>query len=233
MIQTNDGGFANPLFWVQATEARAAHVPFGVYVFVEGGCAQCEANLSYETAKGSGYTLGAWADAEIPSAYPVTCTVVKDLHVHFHIVGVYSSPGIYAGGRCEGYLWPALWGGGKAYPFAGYPSSAVKVRQWSGSGTLPGFSGQVDRDEALGLLALAHPQPTHAQAVARWHRELNAHYVLRRELHNDIDRHHCRLTPPTLGHAVPASYHTVCGRWLKHGKEEARIIAAFHAREIF
>jgi GH25 family lysozyme M1 (1,4-beta-N-acetylmuramidase) len=75
--------------------------------------------------------------------------------------------------------------------------------------------------------------PTRAQTVARWHRELNTHYTLRAELHSDIDRHHCRLTPPTLGHAKPPKYHTLCGRWLQHGHEEARTISAFHAKNIY
>jgi hypothetical protein len=231
IIQTNDGGFGNPLFFAQAAEARNARIPFGVYTFVEGGCGGCEAATSFSVAKGSGYSLGAWADAEVPAAYPVACTVVNALHVHYRIVGVYGSPGTYRGGRCQGYLWPAEWGGGQAYSFAGYPRSAVKIRQWSGTSHLLGQ--EIDRDEDLGLLALAHPAPSHAQVVARWKRELDVAYVLRNELHADIDRHHCRLTPPTLGHAKPPSYHTACAYWLRHGQVEVRRIAAFHAKGVF
>lgn len=237
IVQTNDGGAHNPLFAAQVTGAFRAGLKIGVYLFVEGGSASYQVAVAKSVARSvpSSYiTLGGQADAEVSSAYAVTCAVVHGLHAGFRVVGVYGSPGTYRGGRCEGYVWPAEWGSGRAYPLPGYPDSAIKFRQNCGTCRLNGFSGEVDRDEDLGLLALASPpKPTHAQIVARWHRELDAHYRLRAELHGDIDRHRCRLTPPTLGHAVPARYHTLCGRWVAHGKREAGAIDAFHRKEVF
>jgi len=99
-----------------------------------------------------------------------------------------------------------------------------------------GFNGVSTTDMSrleVAESAFTGSAPTRAQAVARWHRELNKAYELRAELHADIDRRHCRLTPPTLGHATPPSYHTLCGLWLAHGKREAARIADFHHLGIY
>jgi hypothetical protein len=150
--------------------------------------------------------------------------IVATLHRYgFAIVGVYASPGNYTGGRCDGYIWPAEWGVGVPYPLAGYPVSAIELRQWCGTCFLTGI--EIDRDEDRGLLALVKPAPSHKQVVERERRELHGHERLRAELHADIDRHHCRPGPRWYGHAVPKQYHTLCGRWLKHGNIEVKEIA--------
>lgn len=71
-----------------------------------------------------------------------------------------------------------------------------------------------------------------AQIKAAKVRSLRAHEQLRAELHGDIDRHHCRLTPPTRGHARPPSYHTVCGRWLREGRTATAVINRYHREGI-
>jgi hypothetical protein len=184
IIQTNDGFFRNPFYWLQAAAARNAGIPFGTYTFLEGASGAAQANLSASIAAGTGRSLGIWADAEQSSAYPVTCSYVNAAAAHAHIFGVYGSPGTYAGGRCRGYLWPAEWGSGHAYSFAGYPPSAIKVRQWCGTCRVPWHAGEIDRDESLGLLALAAPAPTPAQK--------HAALIRRRDtLLADLHRHGC------------------------------------------
>ena len=229
IIQTNAGAFRNPFYWLQAADARNAGLPFGTYTFIEpsmGGSTQ--ANISAAVRKGSGASLGMWADAEVGGAYEQACPYTST--APSNIVGVYSSNGNWPGYRCKGYDWPANWGGGSATPLPGYTSSATKVRQWCGTCRFPGFSGEVDRDESLGLLSLVNPPgPTHAEVVARWHRELNAHYRLRAALHVLIERHKCRPGQ----HATPASYHTVCVYWLVRGQVQVRIILAFHRKGIY
>jgi Glycosyl hydrolases family 25 len=236
IIQTNDGGYRNPLFRAQVQAADRARIPWGVYTFIapgESGASQAETAISM--SQGLGRTLGVWADAEVPGAYQEACPyTARARSASIHIYGVYSSPGLWPGYRCDGYIWPAEWGTGPVYPLSGYPQSAIVFRQWCGTCTLAGI-GEVDRDEDHGLLTLAHgaPRPTHAQTVARWHRELDAHYVLRQQLHNDIDRRHCRPGKPWHGHADPPSYHTLCGRWLKHGAAENREIHSLHEKGIY
>jgi hypothetical protein len=167
-----------------------------------------------------------WADAEQPGAYQNTCSYTAGARARgVHIYGVYSSPGIYTGGRCDGYAWPAEWGGGSAYPLSGYPSSAVLIRQRCGTCTLAGFHGEVDLDEALGILGLAAP-PSHAQVTARERRELDAHYRLRQQLETDISREDCR-TQPAVG------YRRLCDRWAVHLAVEQRQIAIFHRKHVY
>lgn len=197
IVQTNDGPAINPFFRLQVAELNAHHIPWGTYTFLEGYSGASQAYLSNSITGARGRTLGMWGDAEQPSAYPQTCSYVNEAAHLAHIVGVYGSPGTYRGGRCKGYDWPAEWGSGRAYPLPGYPSSATKVRQWCGTCRLAGFSGEVDRDEDLGLLVAAKPAITPHQ---------------RRQLDRLISRHHCRQPP---WHAAkPTRYEHACHVWL-------------------
>jgi hypothetical protein len=177
VIQTNDGLTRNPLFYAQVAAAKRAGIPWGVYTYLEGFSGAQQARTALSMSKGLGRTLGVWGDAEHASAYPQACSFTAQAHQVAYIVGVYGSPGTYAGGRCEGYSYPAEWGGGPAFPLPGYPASSVKLRQWCGSCLLAGFAGEVDRDEALGVLALARPRPApvspsrRRQLVRYWTRE--------------------------------------------------------------
>lgn len=171
---------SNPFFDSQVRSAHEAGMAIGVYVFAEGCAASGQAAALERAAASerSRITLGAHVDAEVPSAYGQACSIVAALSRSFYIVGVYGSPGTYGGGRCRGVVWPAEWGGGAVYPLAGYPFSAVKLRQWCGTCYLAGNAGQIDRDEDLGLLALAHPSPppeSPSQRRARLRRELAGH----------------------------------------------------------
>lgn len=103
--------------------------------------------------------------------------------------------------------------------------------------TSAGFNGvsvsDMSRLEVPGGAFTGSAAPTHAQTVARWHRELDAHYVLRARLHGDIDNRHCRPGPPWFGHARPPKYHSLCVRWLAHGGQEVAIIEAFHKKGVY
>jgi hypothetical protein len=234
IIQTNDGGFRNSLFLEQVRAAKRAGIPWGVYSFLAPGVSgEAQVNLALAMSNGLGRTLGVWADAEVSGSYEHACAyTARARALHVNVFGVYSSPGLWPGYHCIGAVWPAEWGSGAAYPLPGYPRSAILFRQWCGTCSLSGI-GSVDRDENLGLLTFAHSAPTPAQQHARWKRELDVAYVLRNELHVDIDRHHCRLSAPTFGHAKPPSYHTLCARWLAHGQVEVQRIKAFHAKGVF
>jgi hypothetical protein len=239
IVQGADGtSESNPYIGAQVAGARAAGLPYGFYIFAEAEGSNGQADAIGNAAQGRGGTLGVWVDNEVPGSYSHACPIAERLRSRwgYRIVGDYGSPGNVPASLdyCGLYSWPASWGGGRARALPGFPASSLKFRQWCGTCALNGVSGQVDRDEDLGLLALAHgtPRPTHAQQVARWKRELDVAYRLRRELHRDIDRHHCRLTRPTLGHAKPPSYHTVCAQWLAHGQVEVRRVEAFHAKGV-
>jgi hypothetical protein len=159
IIQTNDGSVPNPYFRAQVAAAKRAGIPWGVYVYLEGFSGAVQADMALSMSAHLGRTLGVWGDAEQSSAYPQACSFTAHAHRVAHIVGVYGSPGTYAGGHCVGLSWPAEWGNGVAYPLPGYPASSIAIRQWCGTCRLSGFSGEVDRDEDLGLLALAHSKP--------------------------------------------------------------------------
>ena len=157
IVQGADNDFqSNPFFDSQVRSAHEAHMKVGVYIFAEGAASSSQAHALERAARSERkrITLGAWVDAEVPSAYSHACGIAQELSHSFYIVGTYGSPGTYAGGRCHGYTWPAEWGGGTAYPLNGYPFSAIKVRQWCGTCFLAGNAGQIDRDENLGLMAL-------------------------------------------------------------------------------
>lgn len=218
IVQTNDGGAHNPLFVAQVRGAHAAGLRVGVYLFVESGSASYQVAVARSVARSvpSSYiTLGAFADAEVTGAYAVTCAVVRDLHAYWRVVGVYGSPGTYRGGRCIGVIWPAEWGGGRAYPLAGYPSSAIKFRQNCGTCHLAGFGGEVDRDEDLGLLALAPHKPSRAQIK----HQLDHDYRYRRHLRRVLLEQGCRVVRPSAH----------CRGVLKSGARVNRTIARIHS----
>lgn len=219
IIQTNDGGVRNGLFYAQVAAAKRAGIPWGVYTYMAPGeLAGPQLATALSMSSGRGRTLGVWADAEQSGAYEHACAYTAAARAAgVHIYGVYSSPGLWPGYRCDGWIWPAEWGGGSAYPLPGYPRSAVILRQWCGTCRLPGFSGEVDRDESLGLLSLAKPpapkppapRPTRAKLLAE--RE-----ALRRDLASP--RHRCRV-PPWHGRG---RYHHVCAVWLLAGQRVNR-----------
>jgi Glycosyl hydrolases family 25 len=234
IIQANDGTYRNPLFSQQVQAAKRAHVPWGAYTFIAPGEAGAgQADIAISMSKGLGRTLGVWADAEVPGAYSEACPyTARARSASIHIYGVYSSPGLWPGYRCAGYEWPAEWGTGPAYSLAGYPSSAIKFRQWCGTCTLAGI-GEVDRDEALGLLALAHPAPTRAQTIARWHRELDGKYKRRIAERAFLTRHHCRQPPwhtaVGLSGRPNGRYEHACHVELAHAAATNASIAFYHA----
>lgn len=173
---------SNPFFDSQVRAAHEAGMRIGVYIFAEG-CSvlgQAAALDHAAASERSRITLGAYVDAEVPAAYPVACAITRLLHYHFRIVGTYGSPGTYRGGRCIGVNWPAEWGLSLAIPLPGYPFSAVKLRQWCGTCVLAGNSGQIDRDEDLGLLELAHPKPRPKPRPPAERRRLIAHWTAER-----------------------------------------------------
>ncbi len=190
IIQTNAGACrCNPYFLSQVKSAHAAGLKVGVYVFVENASSAAQADVLGQVAEPvrSLISLGAWVDTEVPGAYERGCPIVRRLYEvwHFHIAGIYASNGNWPGYVC-GYNWPAKWGGG-ASPLPGYSYASMKVRQWCGTCYLGGNSGQIDRDEDLGVIALATPPLTHAQLRI----ELYTDYRHRTSLRRLLGRYGC------------------------------------------
>jgi hypothetical protein len=220
IVQGADNDHAsNPFFDSQVRSAHEAGMQVGVYVFAEGafGTYQANALISAAARERSRISLGAFVDTEVGSAYGQACTIATALKRSFYLVGVYGSPGTYRGGRCVGFVWPAEWGSGAPYALSGYPASAIVLRQWCGTCYLSGNSGQIDRDEDRGLLALAKPTPPKPK------RSLDAAYKLRRKLRADLTRHHCRQPPwhvsVGLSGRPNGHYEHVCHVWLKEGRD--------------
>jgi GH24 family phage-related lysozyme (muramidase) len=80
--------------------------------------------------------------------------------------------------------------------------------------------------ECDAILAQPPKPPTHAQVMARWHRELEVHYRLREALERDLAREACL-------HRPKARYGAVCGRWRAHLRVEQAIILAFHGKGVY
>jgi hypothetical protein len=241
IVQTNDGGFRNPFFGLQVAGLRGAGLPWGVYTFVEAYSGSAQAAVA--SSMGVGAPLGAWADTEVPGSYGQACSYVNYARTHgFKIVGVYSSPGIYEGGRCQGYDWPAEWSGGRAYPLPGYSSSVTVVRQWCGTCHMGGFSGEVDRDESLGLLTIAFPPkpvppPTPRPVLVRRLRHdeaLHHHYHVLIVRHRCVidRRHHSHHVPHTHGQYVLCFGHNGRSGWVEEGHDAIDDIDVLHAHGI-
>lgn len=223
IVQGADNAHAsNPFFASQVREAHEAGMQVGVYIFAEGDSSTAQANalISVASSERSRITLGAYVDAEVGSAYPHVCGIVSVLVHHFWIVGVYGSPGTYAGGAC-GASWPAEWGFSLASPLPGFSFHSMVLRQWCGTCVLSGV-GEVDRDEDLGALAKSHVKPkpkpkplTKKQAQARLaqvNRLLGA-YDRRSNPHG----HNCQHPP--FKHAYPsAAYNGACEKWAIEAK---------------
>lgn len=203
IVQTNDGFFRNPFFWMQVAAIKAAGLPWGAYTFEEGSSPSGQAAIAVSMSNAAGgRSLGVWGDAEQSSAYPITCSYVASVAARgVHIFGVYGSPGTYRGGRCAGYEWVATWLSAAA-PLPGYPASLIRVHQWCGTCHVNWHTGEIDRDESLGLLSLASHPPTRAQLLA--HARTEASVLLA-----DLHRHGCF-------HVHGKAAYRLCPQW---GKE--------------
>lgn len=234
--------------------AAAVHMPVGIYDFSRPGSissaseAACMASLTR-------YALAHHATL-LPDDFDVesfnegvsgqgVCNWLhaaeNDLRADLRGVkaAVYGSVGTYPGCFPNGTeQWPADWGISFAPTLPGYSGEPFDWQYFGprfASATLDGM----DRDKGSSKIfktefGAPKPKPlTHAQKVAKWHRELNVHYALRAELRTKIDAHHCRLGSPYFGHAKPRNWHTRCGQALAAGQRENREIKSFHRKGIF
>ena len=150
IIQSNYGQTREPSVSSQMADARRHHIPFGCYTFMDGSSGAAQARTAnHFCPTSSGRTLGLWADAEVNGAYGQACRYTAQAAHLAHLYGLYTAPGLWPGGRCQGLLWPAEWGAAYAYPFGGYPWSAVRL--WQTCGTCG-----TDLDKPLGIIALSH-----------------------------------------------------------------------------
>ena len=212
IIQSNYGLNIEPSVISQIADARAHGIPYGCYTYLEPGVAgEAQAILANRVCQGR--SLGLWADAELTGTYQHACPYVARALTLGHIAGLYTSPGLWPGGRCAGYLWPAEWGG-SVYPFAGYLWAAVKFRQWCGTCFLHGV--ETDLNEDLGLIALSHPpKPVPPPSPSVLERRILA-------LRADLARHQCRVAP----YHGRGRYHRICKVWKAEGDQAHRELRA-------
>jgi len=101
------------------------------------------------------------------------------------------------------------------------PASCAPLEQY-----LNGSSVDYDRAIApdFGQWPAPVKRPTKAELHKRKVKTLRRLSTERRELHGDVDRHHCRGGKPWFGHAKPRRYHSLCVRWVRRGKTIAPAI---------
>ena len=219
LIQSNAGFFVNPFLSFQIADANARHVPWGAYTFLEPGVSgSAEASQAISLTNNHNRKLGVWADAERSGAYEHACAYTQQAkNEGQHIYGLYSAPGLWPGGVCKGYLWPAEWSGGTAYPFGGYGRSAIKVRQYCG--TCFRYGKETDLDESLGLLSLIAKPPTPLTPAQRHAIEHQINL-----LRVDIRRHGCTVAP----YHGRGKYHAICKHWLALGAADHQRLKENH-----
>jgi hypothetical protein len=212
--QVGDGAsYRDPNFSVNCAREKARGIKCGAYLFVRPGDASGQAAVLRSVL--SQANLPPALDVEVSGSYEELCPIARDLGVP---TIAYTAPGLWPGGAtCGTKLWAAEWGTG-GYTFGEWGSYVLQQT----CGTC-----SIDVDVDHGLLAKAGP--SRAETLAREHRELDAHYRLRAELHALIEKHTCRHGE----HAKPRSYHTVCGLWLAHGQREIRLIDSLHRKGIY
>jgi Glycosyl hydrolases family 25 len=226
--QVGDGtSYRDPNFSTNCTRERQRGIKCGAYLFVRPGNAYGQALVIASVA--SQTDLPPALDVEVPGAYAELCPIAADLKADFHvaIVVAYTAPGLWWGGSaCGTRLWGAEWGTA-GYAFSNWTSYVAQQT----CGTCV-----VDEDVDHGLLALEHPTPkppTHAQVVARLHRELDAHYRLRAQLRVLLTRHDCRKPPWSHSKPDTRPYAGACRTWLLQGAVENREISRFHRLLIY
>ena len=196
IIQANYGLNVEPSVYGQLADAKAHHVPYGCYTFLEPGVSgTAAAQLANRLCPGA--PLGLTADAEVTGAYEHACSYTAETKALGRIALLFSYPGGWPYDRpCEGYLYTSEWGV-VSYPFGGYPASAVKIHQYDGDGYRYGV--RIDLDEDLGILALAKPTPKPTPAILR--KKLAADKRFRAILVELEGKHLCRtprkITPHT------------------------------------
>lgn len=224
IIQSNYGLHVEPTVWSQVRDAHEHGVACGLYTFGEGNAGSAEARLAVSIYHRTPCTLGVTFDAEIGAAYSHACAYTAEARRLGVLALLYTAPGLWPGGRCDGYLWPAEWGVSGPYPFGGYPTSAIKLWQFCGT-------CGVDLDRDRGLIAIGHPESPaerHAKKVKRLHALYRARERDRadiRALHRVLASHHCFVAR----HHRPKGGR--CAKW-KHRGDQAHRSGARHNREI-
>jgi hypothetical protein len=242
VLKVNQGvGFLDSTFYYMAIAAKRVGVCVGGYDFVQEYTA-AEAYVLIERLHAAGIyrntpcTLPPTLDVEfgVPSQ-PGLEHMIAVLMREFGRVQIYTGAWYWA--PHFGCWVPAqvhLWLSG--YPFAptlcGMQGWQYVVQQYADNGFNGVFSSDMNvwRGSDASFKAFAQITPpgmTAAQRRAQRTRSLHAHRKLRAQLHGLIEKHHCRH-----GSANPHSYHTACGRWLRHGRQEVAIIHRYEREGI-
>jgi GH24 family phage-related lysozyme (muramidase) len=99
----------------------------------------------------------------------------------------------------------------------------------AGGQVLPGLAVRRADEVRLFLTPVSKPKPpSHAEILAREHRELDAHYRLREQLRALLTRHECRKPPWPHPKPSTRAYKDACRTWLVQGAIENREILKFH-----
>lgn len=231
IVRIEDASVGSPdrdFYWNMAALTHL-HIWHATYWFIRpSGCYQqgLRAAALVKSAVGGlqGPIVG---DAEVPLPYacPQQFTEGAERGTGWKLRVLYASRGAYPGGAHAGAVaWDAAYG-----PSAEciWPGCHLVAWQYTDGvygpypHSTPAGSGDISRDYGLTKLTFHHapsPAERHAAKVRALHivqHELATAVAARRVYHVLIDRHHCRPGQ----HAVPSSYHTVCGYWLTKGGE--------------
>src|ERR1700722_487338 len=226
MIQAAYGENTEPSVYEQIRDAVQHGVPYGVYDFGEPGVSGA---YELETIRrlAPRASLGYWFDAEVSGVFWRSCEFTSEAQNEgLKIFGVFSYPGGYVAGggtHCAGYLWASEWGVSGPSPFGGYPSSAIKLWQYSGHGDRGGVETDLDLNE--GLIELGKPapppkpKPKPKPSRKQLKKQLTSDLALRIVLRALEARHNCRNPP--YHHPMPdnrAYEHACWGAWVPQGR---------------
>jgi hypothetical protein len=227
IVRVADGNFNDPAFAYNWHELRRLHIWHATYFFVRPGNCAAEADRAVALVKAQGgFDSGPLiADAEVPLNYGCAAAFVREAKRRTGLPEViYTAPGTWAGGpHGNALLWVASYG---PRPGCVWTCSHVAWQFTDGLiGPYPHCTPGIGCDDIStdnGITKLGKkPEPTPAQKRAAKRHSLVAHKALIVTLHKLIDKHHCRKGQ----HAMPKSYHTVCGRWVRNGKTAHAVVS--------
>jgi hypothetical protein len=231
VLKVNQGvGFLDSTFYYMAKAAQKAGLAVGGYDFDQEYTA-AEAYAFVGRMHAAGITR--YSARKVPPTLDIEFGVPSRAGVEHQLAVLFREYGraqIYTGAW---YWIPhfACWvPAGVSFWLSGYPTASIlcglqpyrfQTHQFTDHGFNGVFFSDMNRWRGsaasfASFVQTPKPGPTKAQLRA----SLRLHRGLRAQLHKLIERHRCRPGQ----HARPRTYHTVCGRWIRHGGQEIAVI---------
>jgi predicted small lipoprotein YifL len=230
VLKVNQGvGFLDGTFYYMAKAAQRAGLAVGGYDFDQEYTA-AEAYAFVGRLHAAGITR--YSARKVPPTLDIEFGVPSRSGVEHQLavlVREYGRAQIYTGGWYWlphfGCWWPRgvpawLSGYPTASVFCGLSQSLFNQHQFTDHGFNGVFFSDMSRWLGSAASFASYTQAVAGPSKAQLRASLRLHRERRLALHRLIERHHCRPGQ----HATPRTYHTVCGRWLKHGGQEVAVI---------